>query len=704
MTFNNATLRDWLDIYENPQEFPEIEATSYQHSLLHRLECYCETDVVLSGLKDFPFAGTCTARFSEGGTAIIEVYHHFFKLSPNGVKYDPDFENMFCIKGIHEGENPKVVEFAPEFAETLTCNGKKTPWVNDFIDVALGTQHLADLRAPDDATIELAATKGRSRPIIFPRKMLGVIPPFLMKCFSFAGTPLLILGSIIDEIHKYTTEHLQENGRLSMWQSFYPLMQRLWIAEREEEVGGSNHNHFFLTHALPPTSDIYAIKEGANIENKYSVHFTPRSGPDTQDAQGTGQQNEHSQAPTSDQLNTFMEKFVDLQARAISLAHDKKEEIEKEENWKKRMNVKTQKYMLFASVSVDRVVPECPNNEFKVMLDNKKEQSLSYMQSCILIHRNGTQVIDMNLSTSLWHGTLYNVNLHGPPIGLSIFYAVPAPLIGGEPAMSQEEVSYRQKSNNMPLSLIKNLTTSQIQIPKDDNDFIATLENFIAVVDFVLGKDSYVLSRIQKLKKAIDKNKSAFKGVSTFDKEFIPSLMQAIDIKIQLFIASCAQEDDIEDVNFRILDFTDEVNCILTRKSIGISIPTLVRQAMGGHNIAQNNEATKPGKRSHDFTENQHEAPNPKRKAAAFSPAKNSSPVEPNWIKKGENYNVFQPHVKSIPCLHGSPICAKYHVKGICNYGDECQRKASHTNKFDESTKAAFSAWVAKCRQSAGNN
>ena len=396
-----------------------------------------------------------------------------------------------------------------------------------------------------------------------------------------------------------------------------------------------------------------------------------------------------------------MEQFVDYQARAISLAHDKKEEAEKEEKWHKRMNVKTRKYMLFASVTVDRVVPECPDSEFKVMLDNKREQSLSYMQACILIHRNGTQVIDMNLSTTLWHGTLYNANLNGPPMGLSIFYAVPAPLIGGEAAMSQEEVSYREKSNNMPLSLIKNLTTSQIQIPKDDNEFIATLENFTAVVDFVLGKDSYALSKIMKLKKEIDKNKSAFKAVSNSDNKFIPSLMQAIDIKIQLFFTSCAKENDIEEVNFRILDFTDEVNCILTRKSIMISLPALVKQAMGGQNIGQNNE-TKPGKRSHDATDD-HEAPNPKRKAA-FSPAKNSSPVDPGWIKKGENYNVFQPHVKSIPLLHGNPICAKYHVKGICNYGDECQRKSSHNNKFDDSTKAAFSAWVAHCRKSAGKN
>ena len=697
MTFNNDTLRDWLNIYENPQELPEIDATSDQYALLHQLECRTDTDAVLSGLKDFPFAGTCTARFTDGGTAIVEVYHHFFKLSPNGVKYDPDYENMFCIKGLCDGDQPKVVEFAPEFADTLTSNGKATPWVTDFIDVANNKQTLASLRAPDDATIEIGHAEGRTCPIVFPRKMFGVLPPFLMKCFGYAaGSPLQTLSGVITEIHKYASENLDESGADTMWRSFYPLLQRLWIAAREEEEGGSNYSHFFLTNALPPTSNIHAIKEGADTENKYLIQYsTGETG--TRTTRFTDRPNDIKQNATSDKLNTFMEQFVDFQARAISLAHDKKEESEKAEKWQKRMNVKTRKFLLFASVSTDRSVPDCPNSEYKTMLDNNKDQALSYLQACIIIHRNGTQVVDTNLAVSLWNGFLYNANPHGPPIGLSIFYAVPPPLIGGEAAMSQEEATYRQKSNNMPLSLIKSLTTSQIQIPKDDNDFIATLDNFMALVDFVLGKNSYVLSKIKRLSQAINKNKSAFKAVSTFDETFIPSLMQAIDIKIQLFIASCAQEDNIEDVNYRILDFTDEVNCILIRKSIGISLPFLVKQAMGG--VGKHHD-TKAGKRSNDSADD-NTGPNTKRKAS-FSPIKNSSPVDPSWIKRGENYNVFQPHVKSIPLLNGNPICAKYHVKGVCSYGDECQRKSSHTNKFDESTKAAFSAWVAKCRHLAG--
>jgi hypothetical protein len=137
--------------------------------------------------------------------------------------------------------------------------------------VANDKQTLACLRALDDATIKLGLTEGRTCPIAYHRKIFGVLPPFLMKCFIYASSPLQTLNGVIAEIHKYASEHLNKKGAKMMWRSFYPLLQRLWIAAREEEEGGSNHSHFFLTNTLRPTSDVHAIKEGADIENKYLI-------------------------------------------------------------------------------------------------------------------------------------------------------------------------------------------------------------------------------------------------------------------------------------------------------------------------------------------------------------------------------------------------------------------------------------------------
>ena len=77
---------------------------------------------------------------------------------------------------------------------------------------------------------------------------------------------------------------------------------------------------------------------------------------------------------------------------------------------------------------------------------------------------------------------------------------------------------------------------------------------------------------------------------------------------------------------------------------------------------------------------------------------KNTSPVDPSWIKKNESYKVFSKHVETLPTLNGKAICIKYHVKGACGWGDNCTRKNTHTDKFDDETKEKFDTWIKMCR------
>jgi hypothetical protein len=697
-TFNNATLRDWLDIYEKPQKFPEIEATSDEYAHLHEIDTRTKSDDVLNGLKDYPFAGACTVRADEEGDVVVEVYHHFFKLLPNGVEFDSQIENMFCIKGISHVDYPKVVEFPSEFVDTMSENSEKTPSLIDFMEVAVEKQTIGDLKAPEDfeKACEEADLMHHPNPEVSPRKMLGIIPPFLMKCFgNKAGKPHSILTSVISEIDKYSTEYLDDNGILAMWGAFYPLLQRLWLASTYDHTEKSHDCPFFLSVSLPTTFDERALKVGIETEDKYQIRFTTgESG--TQRTLGDVQLDQSIQAAISKRYDPIIESNADFQAKLISMTLDKSDKEKTGKGWK-RLNDHNKQYILFAGASVERKVATGPNEEFSKFLDLKKDQALPFLQSSIITQRGGSQVIDMAINAWLWNGTLYNANHHGAPIGLSIFYAVPAPLIGGEHAMSQDEFNIRKDCNNLSLAEIKAAMQSQVQIPKDDNEFKATMENFLCIVDFVLGKTSFVYAQLDGLLNTINKNKGAFKAVTTQNDRFIASLMQAIDIKSQLFFKSCAAEQTLDKVNFDHLNFADEVNCILTHKSIGISLPLVVLQAL--KDGIPDHKAAKNGKRPPNAAEH-HEEPTPKRKAQAS--AKNASPVKASWIKKGENFSIFQAQMKSVPTLKGKEICAKYHVMGVCKFGEGCQRSRTHTNDWDEATIAAFDAWVNKCRQMAG--
>ena len=91
-----------------------------------------------------------------------------------------------------------------------------------------------------------------------------------------------------------------------------------------------------------------------------------------------------------------------------------------------------------------------------------------------------------------------------------------------------------------------------------------------------------------------------------------------------------------------------------------------------------------------------------KRKKGGNTAAINTSPINKDWIKEGESFGIFHAHMATAPKFDGSSICIKYHVKGSCPFGENCPRKKTHTNAFDEKTKSDFEAWLKMCHKSAG--
>jgi hypothetical protein len=197
------------------------------------------------------------------------------------------------------------------------------------------------------------------------------------------------------------------------------------------------------------------------LEKKYSI-FVPMSPSGTQPVPETVQTYKN----TKDVIEGNYDSFFERNAKFISMALDNEEKAGK---GFKRLTTSNRKYILFASSSADCKLSETLNTEFKAFLDLKKDQALLYMQASIIAQRSGSQVIDLAIASTLWGGALYNASHHGPPI----------PLIGGKAEMTQDEFDLCKDSNNLSLAQIKSATHLQVQIPKDNNEFKATLENFL---------------------------------------------------------------------------------------------------------------------------------------------------------------------------------------------------------------------------------
>ena len=190
---------------------------------------------------------------------------------------------------------------------------------------------------------------------------------------------------------------------------------------------------------------------------------------------------------------------------------------------------------------------------------------------------------------------------------------------------------------------------------------------------------------------------------------FVASFLQAIDTKAQLFLGSCASASLVDQVNFGILDFDDEVNKIMLRQPFLAQLPQIVQQMVttlespnqgkgnknqGAHkNKATDDEVDAKGKRKREGAKEGEK----KKKPILGETVKNTSPIDPSWIKKDESLTPFHRNGRGLPTMDGQPICLKYHLKGTCH--TECPRKASHTDKLGDETTKKLGDWIKETRE-----
>ncbi len=403
-----------------------------------------------------------------------------------------------------------------------------------------------------------------------------------------------------------------------------------------------------------------------------------------------------------------MASVADSMAKTSALMYDKETAAGNEKmSWTRRFPAQKQQFILFASSLASKVVPKTPAEEYLTLLEAKKEHSHSMVQHGITIQRGGTQAIDHSFAALLYSGVLFKTEGHGTPKGISTFLSVPAPIIGGRSAMGADEIKLRIEAQKLSEAQIKELTKSQVQIPTDGNGVRSTLENHLHTFDYLFGKGSHLYTMVATLYAGTIKHKRAFDVMTTNNPEYVACLLQAVDVKVQLFLESCASAKTADEVDYEILDFKDEITSFKLRQPIHTQLPVLVQQIVDAAKSPQAPTGNKAKKGKNRITpddleeKNKRKKPEPKGdkgQADPNSPVTNDSPADPTWIKQGEPMKIFHDHLDKAPKFKGKPICINYHVKGSCSWGDGCRRKASHTSNLDDETKTKFGEWVKMCR------
>ena len=446
----------------------------------------------------------------------------------------------------------------------------------------------------------------------------------------------------------------------------------------------------------------------------YYYHQPPQPPP-------TAYYHQQQQGGNNTQQDAMFATLTDVVAKTTALLSDREAGGNEKQKWTNRFPLTKQKFLKYASASKDKIIPDEPCEAFKSMLESKKEHIKGMIQHEVNTRRAGSQTIDSAFATALYTGELLNTDGNGgSPKGLSIFLSVPGKKLDSKSAMGEAEVDLRIKTQTLSAAQIQSLTKSQAQVPRDGYMLRSTLENHLCTIAYIFGDNSYILDKLSEVFAATNKFKHEFDEMTSDKPDYIASFMHSIDVRVQLFLKSCATAESTDDIDYEFLDFSEEIQSFVMNKALSTQVPRMIQQivtAMKNPTApSQQNQAggggnnkNKGGGTKRKLDEDDLDAKSKRKKGdgegdgkdgkpIVYKGAKNTSPIDPSWIKKGEPFKVFQRHMKSVPTFDGNPICLKYHVKGACAFGESCKRADTHTNKFDEDTKEKFDAWVKLCR------
>jgi hypothetical protein len=201
------------------------------------------------------------------------------------------------------------------------------------------------------------------------------------------------------------------------------------------------------------------------------------------------------------------------------------------------------------------------------------------------------------------------------------------------------------------------------------------------------------------------------------DPMYIAALLTRIDMRVQDFLASCSRARSLSDVVFDTIDFAPEIYQIRAKAPIQVlAIPLAVVHIVNGYAAGVGNAKEiqgggagppagnkRPAQADNSADGGKKDKANKRAKGSPAKEGDTNPSVRANWaLKPGENYRaVFNKNVKTAPKLNGVSLCAKYHVQGVCEWGQQCGRKQTHTNELTAECVNAMSAWVIECRRTA---
>jgi len=161
----------------------------------------------------------------------------------------------------------------------------------------------------------------------------------------------------------------------------------------------------------------------------------------------------------------------------------------------------------------------------------------------------------------------------------------------------------------------------------------------------------------------------------------------ALHNRMQLFLSSCAQADNADDIDQSLLDFSELIRCIMTGDFVPVALPPVIEQA------ALKSLPPSPEKKREPDSDTNDESPPGKRSKKKpneqLTPAINNKQVA-DWKVSTHQFKKFHEHRETLPQVGDDMICLKFQLLGSCNLGRQCKRLHTELKGQD---KINFQQW-----------
>lgn len=589
--------KDWLELYSTYDAEGEntLAKTDTQSDIVLKGFKSSEANQVIDHHTLFPdtafFVGY---KDTETGKIRLMVFHHLFKNTAAGFQFDKDVHEVFALNGFKRGD--RVVKIDTSLFDE-TKNRWFTPTLADFVAASENRENFISLESVDEVLPEDKKNNkmpnGDPLPYLEnPRKAISVLPFLVSTVLGMEEEePILILRNVLIKIKDHIEEFLNKEAGEDLWKDCFLMIKQIWFMSQnfEEKINPMLPEDGKI--AKRTKIDSTMERQGRAIELMYlgtQVNPTPipvvaNSTPAIIGVQApvpattTAVQTAVVANVTSEALMQQMVEAMKTSNVIMGEFNRNKNSTNSEGKWEKRFSVDIKTFILYASATSKTSHPEAPNESYRQLLDDTKVQALSNASQAIINIGGGSQLVDLAKAQMLYNCQQINDTFGAHPKGLSIFFAVPAPVMGSK-IMTGEEYQVRVDTHNLSDAQLMKALSQKVQVPNNVYSFFTTYRNFLIELEYQFGELSLIFQKNQRFHDELSINERVVAIMAASHPNFIASVMAKIDIRNQKFLRSCAKASSLRQVDFEALNFYDDINKISLQENLTVTLPVTVHQ------------------------------------------------------------------------------------------------------------------------------